>query len=205
MNLALFGVSGRTGQLIASLALDGGHSVRALARDPRRVGMTHDRLTLVAGDANDEATVRSVVSGCDAVVSAIGPTKDKKPICSTLAAHVIAAGVKRYVATSGAGLTIPGDSKDVVGKIISFFVRTVTPSVFHDKVREYQLLSQSSVRWTLVRPPRLTDKPATGRARATSDRPAGTKVSRADLAAFTLACVVDDSWICQAPFLAEPG
>jgi hypothetical protein len=147
--------------------------------------------------------VRTLAAGCDAVLSALGPTRRQKDVCSTAAAHVIAAGVKRYVAISGAGLDVPGDDKDTVGKIVSFMVRTLTPAIFRDKVREHALLAASPVAWTLVRPPRLTDGPPTGRPRSSLTRAPSGSISRADLAAFTLAAASDDTLIGKAPFVAR--
>lgn len=51
MTLAILGATGRTGGHALRLALDAGHHVRVLARDPSKLTETHDRLELVQGDA----------------------------------------------------------------------------------------------------------------------------------------------------------
>lgn len=202
MKLAAFGGTGRTGRHVVEQALAAGHQVRALARDPARLGLSHDRLEPFVGDVTDASRVAEVCHGCDAVLSALGPTAGRKDICSTAAKNVIAAGVKRYVSISGAGIDVNGDEKDLFGKLVSFMVRTVTPAVFEDKVREHQLLASSSVGWTLVRPPRLVDRPARGGARSSLVRAPGSSIGRADLAAFVLAAAADDALIGKAPFVA---
>ncbi|HEX8704037.1 MAG TPA: NAD(P)-binding oxidoreductase, partial [Myxococcaceae bacterium] len=140
--------------------------------------------------------------GCDAVISALGPTPERADICSTATRHVIAAGARRYVAVSGAGIDVKGDQKDFVGKVMSFLVKTITGAYFRDKVLEYQLLEQSPLAWTLVRPPGLVDKPARGNVRSSLTRSLGASITRADLAAYTLACVTNDELIRKAPFVA---
>ncbi|MBI3964078.1 MAG: NAD(P)H-binding protein [Chloroflexi bacterium] len=73
MKLILFGGTGMVGQRLAAEALSRGHDVTVVARDPSRLGLEHPRLTAVAGNVLDPASVASVVPGHDAVLSAIGP------------------------------------------------------------------------------------------------------------------------------------
>ncbi|MBL8951079.1 MAG: NAD(P)H-binding protein [Myxococcaceae bacterium] len=201
MKLAVLGASGKTGRHIVEQALAKGHQVRALVRDAAKLGLTHPELELLTGDATDAAAVRRLVEGCDAVVSALGPT-DRTDVCSAATANVIAARPKRYVAVSGAGLDVPGDRKGFVARAVSFMVKTVSPAVFADKVKEHALLAASDVRWTLVRPPRLTDQPAAGNRRTSLDESPGAHIARADLAAFVLQVVADDATIGKAPFVS---
>jgi putative NADH-flavin reductase len=203
MKLAILGATGRTGRLVVEQALAAGHDVRALVRSPDKLALRHERLELVQGDATDAAAVARMVDGADVVISALGPVAGRKDICSVAAGHVIAAGARRYVAVSGAGIDVPGDQKDFVGKLVSFLVRTLSPAVFHDKVLEHTLLARSSVPWVLVRPPRLVDKPSTGNPRMSLERSPGASVARADLAAFVLRCAGDESLTGKAPFVAS--
>jgi hypothetical protein len=136
------------------------------------------------------------------VISALGPVGARTDVCSAAARHVIAARARRYVSVSGAGLDVPGDHKDFVGRAVSFLVRTLSPAVFADKVLEHQLLSESDLAWTLVRPPQLLDKPSRGAARMRLDSAPGNSIPRADLAAFLLRAVSDDTLVRQAPFVA---
>lgn len=202
MKLAVLGATGRTGRLVVEQALAAGHHVRVLARSPAKLGITHEQLEVRTGDATDPAAVRALVQDRDAVISALGPVSKTVDVCSTAAKHVIAAGARRYVSVSGAGLDVPGDQKDLPGKIVSFMVRNISPGLFQDKVLEHQLLASSSLQWTLVRPPRLTDKKVTVPAKSSLLRAPGASISRAQLAAFTLACAADDSLIGKAPFVS---
>jgi hypothetical protein len=72
---------------------------------------------------------------------------------------------------------------------------------FDDMVAMDHLLERSPIEWTSVRPPRLTDKPATGEYRVSRDRDFrfGFQVSRADVAAFMLD-IVDDPGTSRAAY-----
>jgi len=202
MKLAILGASGRTGRLVVHKALEAGHDVRALVRSATKLGITHPRLETRTGDATDAPTVAGLVEGCDAVLSALGPVEGRNDVCSVATGHVIAAGARRYVAISGAGIDVPGDRKDLVGRIASFATRKLAPAVFQDKVREHELLEKSTLAWTLVRPPRLVDRPAAGEARMNLERCPGASIAREALASFALRCVGDDALIRRAPFVA---
>lgn len=69
MKLALFGGSGGTGRLIAERALEAGHELRILARDPTKVRLAHQRLTVIRGDVRDRTQVIETISGTHCVVA----------------------------------------------------------------------------------------------------------------------------------------
>lgn len=203
MKIAILGASGRTGRLLVEQALAAGHDVRALVRNPDTFKLTHGKLHTQRGDASDAAAVKGLVEGCDAVVSTLGPTKERTDICSAATANVIAAGARRYAVVSGAGVDVEGDRKDFVGKVVSFMVRTLTPAVFQDKVRELGLLQASGLEWVLVRPPRLVDGPGKGGPRMGLQNAPGSSLTRADLATFLLRAVGDAALVRKAPFVAN--
>ena len=72
MKLAVFGGTGPTGQEIVKQALERGHSVTALVRNPAGLSQKSDTLEVVTGDIFDQATVERVISGKDAVLSSLG-------------------------------------------------------------------------------------------------------------------------------------
>ena len=203
MKLAILGGTGKTGAHLVRQALAAGHALRVLARDPLKVPLRHDRLTVVTGDAANRPDLQRLLEGVDAVVSALGAVKGQQDICSRATAAVLAVGARRYVVTSGAGIDVPGDEKDLAGRIISRLIRLASPAVFADKVREFSLLKASTCDWTVVRPPRLVDSPATGKYRVDLKASPGSKLARADLAHFLLACATDQLHVRQAPFIAN--
>lgn len=49
MRLAVLGATGLTGGLLVTQALDDGHDVTVLVRDPSRMSASHPRLTILGG------------------------------------------------------------------------------------------------------------------------------------------------------------
>jgi uncharacterized protein len=108
MKLVLFGIGGMVGSRIAQEALNRGHQLTAVVRDPHRVSLAHERLKVIAGDVLDPANVATVASGHDAVLSAVGPGKGQDPqmlvqVARSLIEGLKRAGVRRLVVIGGAG------------------------------------------------------------------------------------------------------
>jgi putative NADH-flavin reductase len=110
MRIVVFGVTGNIGRRIAREALDRGHEVVGVVRDPSRAETPDPRVTLVRGDATDAASVAAAVGAADAVVSAVSPrpgTTGHAPSLADAARGLIAglkeAGVRRLLVVGGAG------------------------------------------------------------------------------------------------------
>ncbi|WP_265523617.1 NAD(P)-dependent oxidoreductase [Oerskovia flava] len=211
MKLALVAATGRTGRHTLTTALERGHDVTVLVRDPDRLpGTARDHVRAVVGDSTDPEAIADLLSGADAVVSALGPT-GKQPDLHTRTARAFVdvmstTGPRRFVGVSGAGIDVPGDLKAPKDKAISWLIRTLGGDIVKDKPAEYAIWAASGLNWTLVRPPRLVDGPP-------SDKPLehdahrstrSTSITRADLAAFLLDVVERDLYPCTAPFVATP-
>jgi putative NADH-flavin reductase len=165
-NVAVFGGTGPTGQWIVADALERGHRVSVLARSPDKLAMRHERLTIVKGDVFDASDVAGVVAGRDAVISSLGVPYTFKPVTiySSGAANIIAAmraaGILRFVAITSGG-TYPGRAPEN-----PFFFEYVLKPLFHtlydDMRRMEELVEQSGLDWTVLRPGRLTNKLRSG-------------------------------------------
>jgi putative NADH-flavin reductase len=88
-HLAIFGSTGPTGRALVQQALDEGHEVTAVARNPDAIGASGSRLRVLRGDVLDEASLDGVLQGVDAVLSALG-THGLQPttVYSTGAVHI---------------------------------------------------------------------------------------------------------------------
>lgn len=202
--LAILGASGRTGQMLVQQALDSGDfAVRALVRDPSKLPIKHDNLTIITGSATDTDAVNRLLTGADVVISALGPVPGHTNVCSLATAKVLAESPTRYIIVAGAAVDAPDDKKSVPNKLVSKLVRTLQGKVVADKQAELGLLQASSnVDWVFVRPPRLVDGPAKPVKSNLYDCP-GMSITRASLAAFCLQEVKNNSFAKQAPFVAN--
>lgn len=75
---AVTGGTGFLGAAILDQLLDGGHRVRALARDPGRLKIRHHALSPVAGALEDEAALRILVEGADVLIHCAGLTHARR-------------------------------------------------------------------------------------------------------------------------------
>lgn len=107
MNFVVFGASGMIGQQIAREALERGHHVTGIVRNPVTSSLSHERFHLVQGDASDPDSVAQAVAGHDVVISAIGHAPDDQESLVRAARALLAgckgAQVRRLAVVGGAG------------------------------------------------------------------------------------------------------
>jgi putative NADH-flavin reductase len=176
MKLTVFGASGGAGSQVVSQALDAGHDVTAVVRDRARLPVSHQNLTVVTADVLRPAEIADAVAGRDAVVSALGHSR------------------RRPEPKAAANATLCADS-----------ARSIAEAMRDAGSRRLVIVSTSGLDWTVLRAPRLTDKPLTGRYRTRADVNVrrGLQVSRADVAHLALAVADDPDTYRTAIFLAD--
>jgi putative NADH-flavin reductase len=187
MRLTILGATGGIGRLLLPLALDQGHEVTAFARSPEKITRNGSRLRVVGGDLFNAQHMASAIQGSDAVLSAFGPTTlgrthQRRDFGRTLVEALRSAAIDRFIHVSSALLFSDG------GIPIKVMANTLFRNVCADHHDCDVALAQPDLAWTLVRPPRLTNGPHTGRTRIASGHlpKGGFTVSRADVAAFML-------------------
>ncbi|WP_424952778.1 NAD(P)-dependent oxidoreductase [Deinococcus sp.] len=207
MKLALLGATGRTGRLLVDQALERGHTLTLLARDPGGLHVQQDRVTVVRGDARDAAVYPELLHGAGAVLSALGPVKGGSHDVMTLAARHLAGAsaaqqVVRLVTLTGAGVPHPGDTPKLIDRAIRGLLRLTQPAVLADAVRHAEIVRASTLAWTVVRVPRLTDGPdrAVLAGRVGTIRPF---ITRASAAHFMLDVLSDPDMVGQAPAISN--
>ncbi|MEU4163090.1 NAD(P)H-binding protein [Actinoplanes sp. NPDC026670] len=96
MEITVLGASGATGLELARQALDRGHTVVAIARDPRRIALPESaRLVRTRADVFDPDGIAVALRDREVIVSGLGVAKGDQP-------GVLAAGA-RAVAAAGPG------------------------------------------------------------------------------------------------------
>jgi putative NADH-flavin reductase len=206
VKVLIIGATGATGQILMAEALAQGYEVTALARNPSAVAPEDYRPRVLQGNALDASSVEAAVAGQDAVLSALG-TRSTKPttLFSESTRNVIGAmdkhGVRRLVCITGVGA---GDSKGHVGFLYDRIILPfVVKNVYEDKGRQEEAIKQSDLEWVIVRPAQLTDEPAKGEYRVfLGGSYTATKISRADVAAFMLAQLTDDTYVHKMPVIS---
>jgi putative NADH-flavin reductase len=202
MRLAIFGGTGGTGLELTRQALEQGHSVRVLVRNPNRMPLVNSNMRVVLGNALDRESVTKTVLGADAVLSCLGQRNllRNTRVCSVGTRLIIdvmkAHGVRRLVVESAFGA---GESLAVANLVERLVFSTLLWAPYQDKNLLEPVVKESGLEWTILRPTLLTNGPSTGRYAVTSGRPAVGKVARADVAAAMLRAVTEGLWIGESP------
>ncbi|MCU1451157.1 MAG: NADH-flavin reductase [Acidimicrobiales bacterium] len=210
MKLTVFGATGGTGVKVIEQGLAAGHEVRAVVRDATRLAPQRPGLEVVVADVMDPAAIVDAVTDRDAVISAMGSRDGRRPttVCADSARSIVTAmhraGTSRLVVVSGTG---PFDEGEGPGMryVLKPIGRRFLKHVFADFVEMEKVVRASGLDWTIVRPPRLTDKPFTGRYRTRRDlnMPRNLSVSRGDLAHLILAACADRDSYDAAIYIAS--
>lgn len=209
MKLAIFGATGRTGQYLLRQALEAGHQVTILARNPAKAAVKNDRLRVVKGSITDAACVDQVIAGADAVLSVLGPTSNQPTFeISRGTQSVIQSmkknGVRRLVISAGAGVGDPGDSPKLFNRLINVLLKATAKNVYEDMLRTVSMVRESELDWTVVRVPMLTDSPRTGQVKVGMvGKGMGPRITREDLAETMLQMVQSDQQLCKAPAISN--
>lgn len=209
MKVTILGATGRTGQQLITQALAAGHEVVAYARNPDKITQTHPRLQVVRGGLEDDGALRLAFQGADAVLSGLGPVGNNPDyVLGRSMPHIIRAmqteGVSRLVLATGAGVRRPGDTPGLFDQLMGFLLKTLAKHVLEDSRRMVTAVVNSDLAWTIVRVPVLNDNPATGTVRVGMvGQGTGSKLSRADMAAFMLAQLQSNQYMRQAPTISN--
>jgi putative NADH-flavin reductase len=212
MKLAVFGATGGVGTQIVRLALEQGHTVTAVVRNPAKFTRTsHEALHVVTiPDLADTESVQAAVSGSDAALSGIGPSTSKDLTAASVPTrHILAAlagaGIDRFVAVSAAPVgPVPEDDSFVNRRLVFPLTRRFFAGIYGDLAVMEQEIAASGLKWTVVRPPKLTDK-ALGEYRVEigGNVPHGMFASRAEVAHAMLTLLTDDRAVRQAVGVAR--
>jgi putative NADH-flavin reductase len=206
MNITILGATGRTGRELVDQALAAGHHVTALTRD--EAALAHrERLTIVSGDTSDARALDCALAGNEVVLSALGgrPWRRRERVCSSAMRHAIPSmskhGIRRIIAISTFGA---GDTRPHLGWISRHVLfGCVLRSEVADKEAMEAQLAASELNWTIVRVGLLIDEAPRGHWRSADDgsiKHIG-EIARADVAAFMLGALDDETWVRRTPTL----
>lgn len=192
MKVIVFGATGMVGKQLVKQSLYKGYNVKAFGRNVFTADLPKDdKLQLIPGALFDEGQVLKSLTGCDAVLSAIGGNADGDDKTRSLGMKNIVqqmqkAGVKRIIAVGGIGV-LNADEKTLVMDQESFPPEFIPVSEEHKKALGY--LKNSSLDWTFVCPPMIVDGDPTGVYTTLADylpKPNKFRINSGDLSLFML-------------------
>ena len=200
LEIVVFGATGKIGSHIVTEALDRGHHVTAVSRDPSQITLQHDDLTVAKGNLLDEKSIAELVQGKDVVIvsvrGVIGDSTSPEKALQYVAAErlvdvlmSIGPDAPRLIHVGGSGTLEVAPGVIFAARI----PRIVIPKSLEVEI-EGQILALeffrkvTEVDWTYATPPKnLTNGKRTGVFRIGGDRAllddkGRCRVSRADFA-----------------------
>jgi putative NADH-flavin reductase len=209
VKLTIFAATGGIGRHLLRQALADGHDVTVVVRNPDKLNQPATAVRVDLAHPDPEA-LKAAVAGADAVLSALGPTRRAEDgITSTGTRAIVsameAAGTRRLVIVSVAGImTVPSPDRPNPPKrdpgqsrfvqwVLSPIARLFLGRHYADVALTEDLLRRSSLDWTAIRVPLLTDGPLTGRYRTAIEQsvPGGQRIARADAAHLMLRVITE--------------
>jgi putative NADH-flavin reductase len=206
MKILILGSTGRTGQELVKQALDKNYEATALLRDPAKLNIKHERLTVVKGNVLDKEILMKTVQGKDAVLSALGTGKSLKSgdLISNSVNLLVPAmnekNVMRLIFLSAFGVGQTFEQASFIQKIA---FRLFLKNIYADKSKGDERIRNSNLDWTIVYAVLLTNKPLRGKYQVGEKLPMNgmPKISRADVADFMLRQLTDSTFVKKAPII----
>ena len=126
---------------------------------------------MIIGKLSDADAIDRAVQGADAVVSALGPSLDRKATGLPLVdgtRHILDAmkrhSVTRYIGHGTPSILDPREKPTWQTKLVGFMGRTGLPRAYQELIGMTELIMNAGVDWTIVRFTAPKDTPKTGKA-----------------------------------------
>lgn len=205
--IAILGGTGKAGRYIAQKALESGHEIRMLVRNPDKLAYRDNRIEIIVGDAQDTDSIRSLLKDCDIVINTFGQPAKELPLYSSITGQLLSImnefGIKRYIGVTGASLTIEDDNKRMINRIGAKIFGFLYSKLLSDRKKELNILLKSNVEWTLIRLPFIVEGTETGSIKENLKDMEGTKITNGDIAQFIINQVNNLKYIRKAPFISN--
>ena len=206
MRIAVFGATGQAGQLLVKKALADGYEVVAYVRNPSKLEQTGERLTVIQGELNDQASVEKAITGAHAVVSVLGPhgRSRAKPLTIGMK-NIIAAmknqGIHRLIITSTVSVKDSNDRPDFRFRLLVSIVKLLIRPAYEEILSVADVVRNSDLDWTLVRLSLLRNGHATGKIKVGYLGGGNVRIgiTREDMVAFMLRQVEDTMYVRRSP------
>ncbi len=199
LEILIYGASGKVGVHVVTEALDRGHNVTAVSRDPAGIGGRHENLVVVAGDLLDRDSIAGLLAGKDVVITSVrgvvGKDKDPRQSLQYLAVTNLVAEIRnmnegpRLIHVGGSGSLEVEPGVLWADKLPKLFIPKKLELEIEGQVLALEFLrTADDVRWTYATPPKnFTNGARTGNFRiggdeVMEDERGRSRVSRADFA-----------------------
>jgi putative NADH-flavin reductase len=160
--IIVFGGTGDVGQIIVSKLINKGKTVFVLTRQDKK---SKDNLIYVRGSVLDEIIIEQIIKPTDEIIVALGFNNSSHDTMSRGTANIISTmkkkGTRRLICLSAQGAgdswnDMPEDFKKMV------LVDDILSASFKDHGIQEDIIKQSNLDWTIVKPSEIVDDEETG-------------------------------------------
>ena len=210
MKITILGATGALGSECLAQALDAGHDITVLVRNPEKLPQSlRHKVNVIQGDALQKDDVeRSLPSGTEAILFAIGVDKNSpQDLCTDVTRHIVdlmpGLAIDLLVWCGGGSTFVEQDQITFGAKFVRWFSATFLSLRHFDKEHQYQLLQQHpDINWIGIRPLQMNAGEKTGQYRLGFDRFSGmSKITFADCAHAMVGMLEQDTWLRKAPII----
>ena len=192
MNITIIGASAGIGLETVKRGLDRNHSITTLSRSGIEIEEKKS-LKEILGDATNKVDLLSSIQNADAIIVTLGTSKNMNAttLFSDFAQLMVEIHKENkidipFIFVTGFGA---GESKNYVPWLVKMFLKYFLKDVYADKTKMEEIITNSDLNWTVVRPGRLFDKELTEKYRIENKLFKGINVggiNRADVADFLI-------------------
>jgi len=192
MNITIIGASAGIGLEAVKRGLTRNHSITTLSRSEIEIEAKKS-LKVILGDATNKADLLNSIQNTDAIIVTLGTSKNMKAttLFSDFAKLIVEIHSENkidipFIFVTGFGA---GESKNYVPWLVKIFLKYFLKEVYADKTNMEEIITNSDMNWTVVRPGRLLDKKLTEKYRIENKLFKGINIggiNRADVADFLI-------------------
>ncbi len=190
MNITIIGASAGVGLETVKRALERNHKVTTLSRTEIQIS-NNENLNKQIGSATNKNDLKKSIEDADAVIVALGTGKSMKPTTLYSDFTKLLVEIQKetnaqipFIVLTGFGA---GESGKYNGFIMKLFFKFLLKDVYTDKTKMEEIITASKLKWEIVRPGLLKDKPMTEKYRVETKLFKGINIgsiNRADVADF---------------------
>ena len=192
MNIAIIGASAGIGLQTVIRGLNRNHSITSLSRSEIEIEEKKS-LKMILGDATNKADLLNSIQNADAIIVTLGARKNMKSttLFSDFSKLIVEIHIENKIEiplifVTGFGA---GESKNYVPWLVKMFLKYLLKDVYADKTKMEEIITNSDMNWTVVRPGRLLDNGLTEKYRIENTLFKGINIggiNRADVADFLI-------------------
>ena len=192
MNITIIGASAGLGLETVKRGLNRNHSITTLSRSEIEIEEKKS-LNMILGDATNKVDLLKSIQNAEALIITLGTAKNMKATTLFSDFAKLIAEINRenkidipVIFVTGFGA---GESKNYVSWIVKLFLKFFLKDVYADKTKMEEIITNTDMNWTVVRPGRLLDKELTGKYRIENKLFKGInigEINRSDVADFLI-------------------